>query len=119
MKSYLIEAQAPLAGCVEYYAAYAKDDSFEMTDEWLDTEREICEDLWFNYGYLLHLEDYSEEEVEEEGYESYEDFEESQYLSWLDDCNINISECSEEELDDYAPGGGHLDVIYDERTKNE
>jgi hypothetical protein len=50
MKSYLIEAQAPLAGCVEYYAAYAEDDSFEMTDEWLDTEREICEDLWLEIG---------------------------------------------------------------------
>lgn len=119
MKSYLIEAQAPLAGCTEYYAAYAEDDSFEISETWANIERELCEDLWYNYNYLLHLEDYSEEEIEEEGYESYEDFEEAQYSNWIEDCSISISECSEEELDDYAPGGGHLDIIYDERTKNE
>lgn len=119
MKSYLIEAQAPFVGCVEYYAAYAEDDSFEMSETWSDIERELCEDLWYNYNYCLHLEDYTEEDIREEGYDSYEDFEEAQYSSWIEDCSINISECPEEELDDYAPGGGHLDVIYDERTKNE
>ena len=119
MKSYLIEARAPLAGCVDYYAAYAEDDSFEITEEWSDIERELCEGLWDSYNYLLHLEDYSEEKIEEEGYESYEDFEEAQYSNWIDDCSINISECSEEKLDKYAPEGYHLEIVYDERTKNE
>ena len=94
MKIWLITAEAPIAGCEEYYVAYSKENPETLS----------CWDL--------HLDDeeYDSEEERDEAYDqAWED--------WKCDCYIYAKESSEEEIIDNAPGGdiNALDIVYDER----
>ena len=72
----------------------------------------IIQELWDKYSWGLHIEseDYDSEEEEQEAYEqAYED--------WECDCNINVDEATEEDLEDVALGGNvdNIEIVYDER----
>ena len=73
---------------------------------------EITDYLWESYSYLLHLDD-EEYESEEERDEAYD----QAYENWKCDCNINVEEATEEDLQDVAPGGNidNIEIVYDER----
>ena len=111
MKTWLITAIAPIAGCEEHYIAYSKENP-ETLPCWNDIVMEIIQELWDNYSWNLHLDDeeYDSEEERDEAYDqAWED--------WKCDCSIYTEESSEEEIIDNAPGGdiNALDIVYDER----
>ena len=111
MKTWLITAIAPIAGCEEHYIAYSKENP-ETLSCWTDIVMEIIQELWDNYSWNLHLDDeeYNSEEERDEVYDqAWED--------WKCDCSIYVKESSEEEIIDNAPGGdiNALDIVYDER----
>lgn len=111
MKTWLIIAIAPIAGCEEHYIAYSKENP-ETLSCWNDIVMEIIQELWDNYSWNLHLDDeeYDSEEEKDEIYDqAWED--------WKYDCSIYAKESSEEEIIDNAPGGdiNALDIVYDER----
>ena len=114
MKTWLITAEAPIAGCEEYYVAYSKENP-ETLPCWNDIVMEIIQELWDNYSWNLHLDDeeYDSEEERDEAYDqAWED--------WKCDCYIYAKKSSKEEIIDNAPGGdiNALDIIYDERKNN-
>lgn len=115
MKTWIIEAIAPLAGCRDYYVAYSEENPTTI-DTFIDNIiPALCEDLWDNYSWGLHLDD-DEYESEEE----YDNIYDEAYQNWIEDCDIIASECTEEELIEYAPGGNldALEIVYDERNSN-
>ena len=84
----------------------------ELSEAWIDICADIIQELWDNYSWGLHLEDeeYESEEEEQEAYDqAWED--------WQCDCNINVDEATEKDLEDVAPGGNieHIEIVYDER----
>ena len=111
IKSWLITASAPICGTDTYYRAYSEANP-ELSENWNNICDEITEDLWDSYSWTLHLEDdeYDSEEEEQEAYEqAWED--------WKCDCEINVEEATEEDLEDVAPGGNvdDIEIVYDER----
>ena len=114
MKTWLITAEAPIAGCEEHYVAYSENNPEELSD-WDDIVLEITQELWDNYSWCLHLDDeeYDSEEERDEAYDqAWED--------WSCDCSIYAEESSEEEILDIAPGGdvNAVEVVYDERKSS-
>jgi len=114
MKTWLITATAPVAGCEEHYVAYSKENP-ETLQCWDDIVMNIVQELWDSYSWCLHLDDveYDSEEEETEAYDqAWED--------WSCDCSIYAEESSEEEVQDNAPGGdiNALEVVYDERENS-
>ena len=112
IKTWLITATAPVAGCEEHYVVYSENTPEDLPG-WDDFIINITQDLWDNYSWCLHLDDeeYESQEEEDEVYEqAWED--------WKCDCNINVDEATEEDLKDVAPGGyiGALEIIHDERN---
>ena len=108
MKQWLITAEAPICGTETHYIAYSEEDPLEHSE----VEDGIIQDLWDNYSYLLHIEseDYDSEEEEQEAYDqAWED--------WKCDCEINVEEATQEDLEDVAPGGNidDIEIVYDER----
>jgi hypothetical protein len=121
MKSWLIKTSAPFCGTDQYYGAYAKDEDSLLDwlyDNWFDQE---CENLWNSYSF--HCEDewqdewegLSEDEKEEVYDNDYDNFIDNKYEEWCSDCGLSVSECHEDEFDDYAPDGTHLEIVYDDR----
>ena len=111
IKTWLIKASAPICGTDTYYRAYSETNP-EFSKNWDNICDQIIEDLWDNYSWCLHLDDeeYESEEEEQEAYDqAYED--------WQCDCNIDVDEATEEDLEDVAPGGdvNAIEIIYDER----
>ena len=116
MKTWLITTMAPFYGTEQHYAAYSEEDPVESgkLDDWFSNEE--TEYLWDMYSY--NWTDNIDDEDWTENYDTEEDYIDELYQSWKEQCSISSRECSEEELDDYVPGGvGHLEVIYDEREK--
>lgn len=112
IKTWLISASAPIYGIDTYYRAYSEVNP-ELLEEWNDVCDGIIQELWDEYSWCLHLDDeeYSSEEEEEEAYEqAWED--------WKCDCNIDVDEATEEDLEDVAPGGNidNIEIVYDERN---
>jgi len=119
MKSWLIETSAPFCGTDQYYGAYAEDkDSLYdwLYKNWFDQE---CQNLWDNYSYLDHYDDEWEELSEQDKEDfyggNYDIFIDTKYEEWCSSCELYVSECSEDEFDDYAPEGTHLEIVYDDR----
>lgn len=123
MKIFLVTSSAPYLGTEQHYAAYADNSEsvFEyLYEEWWPLE---CQDLYDSYAF--RCEDGWEEEWEEMDEDSkseyyhndYNAFMSEKYDEWCENCNLELREVkSEEELDDYVPGGeGHLEIVYDER----
>lgn len=111
IKIWLIKASAPVCGTDTYYRAYSEANP-ELSESWNNICDQIVEDLWDNYNWCLHLDDeeYESEEEEQEAYDqAYED--------WRCDCNIDVDEATEEDLEDVAPGGdvNAIEIVYDER----
>lgn len=111
IKTWLISASAPICGTDIYYRAYSKVNP-ELLENWNYICKNIIQELWDNYSWGLHIEseDYDSEEEEDEAYEqAWED--------WNCDCNINVDEATEEDLEDVAPGGNidNIEIVYDER----
>lgn len=119
MKSWLIKTSAPFCGTDQYYGAYAEDE--DSLSDWLYENwfNEECQNLWDDYSYLGHYEDEWDEMSEEDKEEFYEDnydiFIDYKYEEWCSDCGLSVSECPEDEFDDYAPAGTHLEIVYDGR----
>jgi len=121
MKSWLIKTSAPICGTDQYYGAYAEDEDSLLNwlyENWFDEE---CQNLWDSYSFYCEDEwenEWEELSEEEKGlfYESnYDIFIEAKQVEWYSDCELSISECSEDEFDDYAPDGTHLEIVYDGR----
>lgn len=119
MKTWLIHTQAPYCGTDQYYAAYSEEDPSDwLYENFYDGE---CDDLYQNYSFRLEegweddWNNFSEEE--KSAYGSYDNYMDEIYREWCEDCIMEVSECSEDELDDYAPENCKLDIIYDERKK--
>lgn len=117
MKSWLIKTSAPFCGTDQYYGAYAEDeDSLYdwLYDKWFEQE---CQNLWDDFHCEDKWEDEWEELPEKEKEEiygnDYEIFISNKYEEWCSDCELSVSECPEDEFDDYAPEGTHLEIIYD------
>ena len=111
MKTWLITATAPIAGCEEHYVAYSEENPETLSD-WDDKVMEIIQDLWDSYSWCLHLDDeeYKSEEEEAEVYDqAWED--------WSCDCEVYVEEASDDSIVDIAPGGdvNALEVVYDGR----
>lgn len=102
IKTWLITASAPICGTDTHYCAYSEEDPLNYDDFPFD---EITEDLWYNYHYLLHIDDEeyeSEEEREEALNRAYED--------WICDCNF-----SSEEMNLELDNPDKYEIVYDER----
>ncbi len=110
MKSWLIEASAPVCGTDTYYCAFCDNDPLDDPDF---PYLEIIQELWDNYSYLLHLED-EEYESEEEEIEAYE----QAYEDWNYDCKIISDEMPLDEIQDYLTGDIESNIIYDKRPKD-
>lgn len=117
MKSWLVKTSAPLCGTDQYYAAYAEDEDSLLDwlyEKWFDQE---CQNLWDDFHSEDKLqnewEELSEEEKEEIYENDYEIFISNKYEEWCSDCELSVSECPEDEFDNYAPEGTHLEIIYD------
>jgi len=114
MKQWLIKASAPICGTYTYYRAYSEVNP-ELLNNWYeDVCMNIIQELWDNYSWALHLDD--------EDYETEEDREEAYDQAWEDwkyDCEINVDEATEEDLQDVAPAGDieNIEIIYDERNE--
>lgn len=118
MKSFLITTSALYLGTDQHYAAYAEN-SQDIYDYLYDSGwfYEECQSLYDSYAF--RLEDSWEDEWEEvqDDYENHDAFMDAKYDEWCQDCNLDIRECPEEDLDMYVPGGdGKLEIIYDERN---
>lgn len=111
MKTWIITATAPLAGCEDHYIAYSEENP-ETLPDWNNIVTEIIQDLWDNYSWCLHLDD-EEYESEEEEAEAYD----QAWEDWNYDCEVHAEEASEASIIDIAPGGdvNALEIIYDER----
>ena len=114
IKTWLITANAPVCGTETVYRAYSEVNP-EFLDNWDYILDGIIEDLWDSYSWMLHLEDdeYESEEDENEAYDqAWED--------WRCDCDVDVKESTEKELEDVAPGGdvNAIEIVYDER-KND
>lgn len=120
IKCWLIKTMAPYYGTEQYYVAFAEDNPYDSgkIDEWFDEE---CQHLWDSYSFRLYDDwDKEWEECKEEFCNDYDDFLDMKYEEWCQDCNIECEECSEEDLKDYVSGGKrNLEIIYDERVKND
>lgn len=115
IKTWLISASAPICGADIYYRAYSEVNP-ELLERWNDICDQIVEELWDNYSWGLHPED-EEYDSEEEENEAYEQAYEQAYEDWKCDCNINVDEATQEDLEDVAPGGdvNSIEIVYDER----
>ena len=110
IKTWLIKVSAPIYGADIYYRAYSKNNP-ELLDNWYES---ICENIiresWDKYSWQLHLEDgESEEDYEEACNQAWE--------NWRCDCCIEVSEATQEDLQNIAPDGNvdNVKIIYDER----
>lgn len=121
IKSWLITTRAPFYGTEQYYAAYSKEDPTDwLNDNFFEEE---CQNLWDMYHYKLvdswdceWEEELSDSDRKEFYDDDYDNFIEQKYNEWSEECNMTVEECSEEELQEYVPGGvGELEIIYDER----
>lgn len=112
IKIWLIKVSAPICGTDTYYRAYSESNPEEL-EAWKDIEDNIIQELWDNYSYLLHLDD-EEYETEEEETEAYD----QAWEDWRCDCNIDVDEATEEDLEDVSPGGNidNIEIVYDERN---
>ena len=112
MKTWLITATAPIAGCEEHYVAYSEENP-ETLPRWDDIIMEITQELWDSYSWCLHLED-EEYETEEEETEAYD----QAWEDWCCDCEIHVEEASDTTILDIAPGGdiNAVEVVYDGRS---
>lgn len=117
MKTWLITTMAPFYGTEQHYAAYSEEDPLLTNElnEWFWNEEVLH--LWDMYSYLWT--DSIDDSEWENDFDTVEDYIANDlFLAWEEQCSISADECSEEELDDYVPGGvGHLEVIYDEREQ--
>ena len=111
MKQWLITANAPFCGTETHYRAYSESNPLEKLPE---LEDDIVQELWYDYSYLLHLddEDYDSEEDRDAAYDQAQE-------DWKYDCNIYAEEATDEDFKMYAPGGDVkcLEIIYDERNE--
>lgn len=110
-KTWLISASAPVCGTDTYYVAYSEVNP-ELLEEYSSIWDEIVQDLWDMYSWCLHLDDeeYNSEEEKQEAYDqAWED--------WRCDCAINVSEATQEDLENIAPGGdiNEIEIVYDDR----
>lgn len=110
-KTWLISASAPVCGTDTYYVAYSEVNP-ELLEEYSSILDEIIQELWGMYSWCLHLDDeeYNSEEEEQEAYDqAWED--------WRCDCDINVSEATQEDLENVAPGGdiNEIEIVYDDR----
>lgn len=114
MKTWLITATAPIAGCEEHYVAYSEENP-ETLSHWDDIVMEIIQELWDNYSWCLHLDD-EEYETEEEETEAYD----QAWEDWSCDCEVYAEEASDTAILDIAPGGdvNAVEVIYDGRKNS-
>lgn len=119
MKSFLVTTSAPFCGTNQYYGAYAEDEDSLLDwlyENWFGQE---CHNLWDSYSF--HCEDEWQDEWEElseeekEEFCNYDVFIDNKYEEWCSDCDLSLSECSDDEFDEYAPEGTHLEIIYDGR----
>lgn len=111
IKTWLILASAPVCGTDTYYRAYSEVNP-ELLEDWDDICMNIIQELWDNYSLALHLDDEEYESIEEEE-EAYD----QAFEDWKYDCNINVDEATEEDLENVAPGGdiNDIEIVYDER----
>ena len=111
IKTWLISASAPICGTDTYYSAYSEVNP-ELLDNWNGIWEDIVQELWDNYSWGLHLEDeeYDSQEEEDEAYEQ-------AWENWKYDCEVNVEEATQEDLEDVAPGGNidNIEIVYDER----
>ena len=123
VKSWLITTSAPYLGTEQHYAAYAED-SEEVLDYLYDSGwfSEECQELWDSYsfrcedGWQEEWDEMSDEDKKDLYGNDYDKFMKENYNLWCEDCGLEVSECEEEDLDMYVPGGeGHLEVVYDKR----
>lgn len=121
MKSWLIKTSAPICGTDQYYGAYAEDEDSLLDwlyENWFEEE---CQNIWDSYSFYSkdtwedEWEELSEEEKEEVYDNNYDNFMDNKYEEWCSDCDLSVSECSEDEFDDYTPNGIHLEIVYDGR----
>lgn len=116
IKSWLITTSAPVCGTEQYYCAFSKENPEDLNEiqNWFWNEETV--NLWDSYSYLYNS-DYEEqwEEAKDDYEGDYEGFMENMQDEWRNDCNIDISEMSEEELKDYGYNGNLPEIIYDER----
>lgn len=113
IKSWLVIAFAPFYGAEQYYCAFSEKDPLDYPNFPYD---EIIDNLWYDYNWMLHLEDgeYESEDKKQEAYDqAYED--------WKQDCNFESEEMSIEDLQGYIPGGPKSKddlpkIIYNERN---
>lgn len=113
MKTWLITTSAPFCGTEQYYMAYSEisPDQIQEVNDWFWNEETI--DLWDIYSYLCH---YDEEYDDDENEETYDEYIESRIQEWQEDCNMECSEMSLEELEEYGYNGELPECIYDERN---
>lgn len=110
IKTWLISASTPLCGTDTYYVAYSEANP-ELLEDWNYIYNDIIQELWDDYSWGLHLDD-EEYESQEEADKAYE----QAWEDWKCDCNINVDEATEEDLEDVAPGGvDNIEIVYDER----
>ena len=111
IKTWLISASAPICGTDTYYSVYSEVNP-ELLDNWNGIWEDIVQELWANYSWGLHLEDeeYDSQEEEDEAYEQ-------AWENWKYDCEVNVEEATQEDLEDVAPGGNidNIEIVYDER----
>ena len=102
MSVWLITVSPPVVGCDEHYLCRENPEEIE---NWYDNfERQLIEESWNEYCWMLHFDD--------EDYESDEEYEEAYdnaYEYWVQDTEVTWKEFeSEEELKEEY---GELDEI--------
>lgn len=105
MKCWLVTVSAPYTGTDTDYLAYAESNPTMKLQDWFYGH--AIEDLFCDYSHLAETdaESYMEDGMSED--EAWDQVRED----WDYDCNMEISEISEEEAKEYT-----TDIIYDERN---
>ena len=122
MKQWLIHTMAQFCGTDQYYTAFAEEDPTDwLWENFFDQE---CQNLWDSYSfynsdrYEEEWEELDQDEKDEVYDNNFDNFLDNKYEEWCADCSFDVREKKEDEdLNDYAPSGTELEIIYDERNR--